>query len=150
MSYDRITFTTLKKNTTATKPIFAKIMPGRRLYVSNSHTEFHEKPTNGLVADMRLRRTDWKTGGRTDWCTQGGIFLLRKIVYKPGRRQDNTNIGCLENGNKFTFHTIHSWNTKCKLIFMCLRINYAIKRIWLIFYVHVHLGIIIDVTANLT
>jgi len=33
---------------------------------------------------------------------------------------------------------------------MCLRINYAIKRTLLIFDVYVHLGIIIDVTANLT
>ena len=58
------------ERTTANETIFTKIFLVRRLFVSNSHTEFHENPIKGLVADMRLRRTDWKTEGRTDGRTR--------------------------------------------------------------------------------
>jgi len=35
--------------------IFTKLILPQQIFVSNSYAEFHENPTNGLVADTRLR-----------------------------------------------------------------------------------------------
>ena len=52
-------------------PTFAKLWPAQP-FVAKSYTEFHENPTNGLVADTRL---DGRTDGRT-WPLHTAFFLL--------------------------------------------------------------------------
>jgi hypothetical protein len=42
------------------KPIFMEVKRARKIFVSNSYTEFHENPTNRSVADTALQ-----TDGRT-------------------------------------------------------------------------------------
>jgi len=41
------------------------------LYVKNSNPEFHENPTNGLVADTWHSQRDGRTDGRTDGRAEG-------------------------------------------------------------------------------
>ena len=47
-----------------TVPIFTKLMPTQQLFVMNSHNEFQENPTNGLVTNSKLYR-DGLMDGKT-------------------------------------------------------------------------------------
>ena len=51
-------------------PTFAKLWPAQP-FVAKSYTEFHENPTNGLVADTRL---DGRTDGR-------GLYIRHSFYY---------------------------------------------------------------------
>ena len=59
-STGRNTFTPLRM--TVTDTIFTELTLARQLSVKHCYTEFHENPTNGLVANT----TSWSQTGRTD------------------------------------------------------------------------------------
>jgi hypothetical protein len=48
---------------TVTAPVFTKFTMFQQILAKNFFTEFHENPTDGIVADIRLYR-DRKTDGR--------------------------------------------------------------------------------------
>jgi len=65
------------------KSIFTKFTLARQLSVQNTCTESHENPTDGLVAQPRLR---------TDGCTGSSGFLLHKQCLNMTEIRNNNTV----------------------------------------------------------
>jgi len=78
----RVETHTLNQNMTVNEPIFTKVALSQ-LFLKNSYTEFHEHPTNSLVANTRHRQTDEQT--RSPW-----IYLVKGLTFNYDRTIDNT------------------------------------------------------------
>jgi hypothetical protein len=63
----------LQRTVTVTGTVFTKITLHLQRFVQNSHTEYHENPTDGLVAGTVMDgRTDVITKGVPLYCVNNG------------------------------------------------------------------------------